>query len=85
MRTKLLLALTASSLLVFAAATPALAIHNGWDTTTDSNQGNSNTDCNTSNGCTTITTEQPKGQVDKKDTPSPKEDTCTSTAPGQCK
>ena len=40
MRTKsLILALAASSALALAAATPALAIHNGWDTTEDSQSG----------------------------------------------
>jgi hypothetical protein len=81
MRTKsLILALAASSALALAAATPALAIHNGWDTTTT--QGGSTNDCNTNPGCTTI--EQPKGQnVDPpKENNSPKQ--CSGPA-GQCK
>lgn len=75
---KLLLVLAASSALALAAATPALAIHNGWDTTTV--QGGSTNDCNTNPGCTT--TEQPKGQTDKTGNSSPKE---CSGPPGQCK
>jgi hypothetical protein len=78
MRKKLLLALTASSVLVLAAATPALAIHNGWGSTTT--QGGSTNECNVNPGCTTI--EQPKGQEDKKETPSPKD--CSGPS-GQCK
>jgi hypothetical protein len=85
MRTKsLILALAASSALALAAATPALAIHNGWDTTTT--QGGSTNDCNTNPGCTIITVEQPKGQnVDPpKENNSPKDTTCSGPA-GQCK
>jgi hypothetical protein len=83
---KLLLALAASSALALAAATPALAIHNGWDTTTTSSQGGSTNDCNTNPGCTIITVEQPKGQnVDPpKENNSPKDTTCSGPA-GQCK
>ena len=67
--------------LSFAAvlfATPAFAIHNGWQSTTG--QGGSTNDCNINPGCTT--TEQPKGQVDKSGNNSPKE---CSGPPGQCK
>jgi hypothetical protein len=87
---KLLLALAASSALVLAAATPALAqLHKGWDTTEDSHQGNSTNDCNNvPNGCTVIVTEQPKGQATDppKENNSPKDITCKPTSPpGQCR
>jgi hypothetical protein len=90
MRTKsLILALAASSALALAPATPALAIHNGWDTTVDQHQGGSTNDCNTDNGCTTIETKLPKGQntdPPKEGNNSPKEPTCLpSSPPGQCK
>jgi len=77
---KLLLALAASSALVLAAATPALAIHNGWDSS--SVQGGSTNDCNTNPGCTT--TSNPPGQTPPpdKENNSPKE--CKGP-PGQCK
>jgi hypothetical protein len=82
MRKKLLLALTASSALVLAAATPALAIHNGWAST--DTQGGSTNDCNLNPGC--VTTDQPKGQVDNtKPNSSPKEKNCKDGIPaGQC-
>ena len=76
MSKKLLLALTASSVLF---ATPAFAIHNGWQST--QTQGGSTNDCNTNPGC--VTTEQPKGQVDQtKTNSSPKDTKCGP--PGQC-
>ena len=79
---KLLLALAASSALALAAATPALAIHNGWKPTTTENQGGSTNDCGVSPnpGCTTV--EQPKGQATDppKENNSPKD---CSGPPGQ--
>jgi hypothetical protein len=76
MSKKLLLALTASSVLF---ATPAFAIHNGWSSPPPT-QGGSTNDCNTNPGC--LTTSEPKGQVGKEGNSSPKE--CSGPA-GQCK
>jgi hypothetical protein len=83
----LILALAASSALALAAATPALAIHNGWKPTTTENQGGSTNDCGVSPnpGCTIVTVEQPKGQATDppKDNSSPKDTTKCSGPPGQ--
>ncbi len=74
---KKLLALSFASLML--AATPAFAVHNGWDTPPPT-QGGSTNDCNLNPGC--LETSQPKGQVDKSGNNSPKE--CSGPA-GQCK